>query len=451
MARLVVIGAGVAGLAAAHAALEREPALDVVVLERSARTGGLVETTRTTSGLVVEHGPDSLVTAKPAGLAAAKEIGLADDILGTGPAPRRAFVVVRGAMQSMPDGMTGFAPRSVAQVLRSPLFSLKGKMRLTMEPWIRAQRDQNADESVGAFFSRRFGVEMRDYFVDPVLRGVYGASAQELSMRCILPRLMDLEAKHGSVAKGIAIAKSPPSPTIPPIVTLRAGMESLTDAYSNKLRGRLKFNVRARRITRTRNQTYRIELGGDGALEAENVILATPAWTSADLLAELSPDAADVLGNIRGTSLGIVTFAFKKTDIPHELHGTGFVVAAGEALNLTACTWSSRKWNHRAPDGAELLRCFVNPQITAFRDMIEAARSDLQALLGTTAAPVFTDVTRREQALPVYTVGHLDRNARLQACVSAFRGLALAGNAYRGLGLPDCIESGRDAAARVLA
>lgn len=447
--RVVVIGAGVAGLSAARAVGQLRPDVETIVLEASDRVGGLVETERSPQGFLLEHGPDSVGTQKPAGLATVRELGLESQVIGSDEGPRSSFMVHGERLVPLPTGMIAMSPSAAWSVMRSPLFSMRGKARISMEPFV-PRRDSDEDESIGGFFRRRFGDEMVDRMLDPVLRGIYGASIDELSLGVTMPRLALLERKYGSVAAGMAkvsrMRRSGESP--PALFSLRGGMGALTDRLAAELDGRIRFGTSVRALRRS-SRGWRVDLGPEGTLDAEVVIVAAPAWAAATMLEGEDGELAALLGDIPHGPLVSVSLGFRAEDVPHPMDGTGFVVPATVPRSISACTWSSRKWPGRAPEGACLIRAFVRDAELSDEEAVLAMRGDLRDLMGIDVAPFFARVRRRGRALPRCSVGHPQRVDRMDERVEALGGLALAGNSQRGVGIPDCIDSGARAASRL--
>lgn len=448
--RIAVVGAGVAGLSAAREALRRRPDAELVVYEAASRVGGLVATDRPRAGLLVERGPDSVATQKPAALEMARELGLGDELVSDGVAPRRAFVVHEGKLVPMPRSLFG-ASGSSHEILLSPLLTAKGKLRLALEPFV-PRRASEGSETVADFVGRRFGSELVERALDPVLRGIYGAPASELGAAEILPHLVAFERRHGSVARGMT-RTSPPAPKgsapLPPAVSFKGGMEALPTRLAAELGERVRTKTRIARLGR-RDGAFVVEAEAGEVSTFDRVVLAVPVTEASRLLLELAPEAARELCAVRTADVETVTFVFARDAIPRPLSGTGFVVARGERRVLTAMTWSSRKWHGRAPLDVELLRCFFEAHGMDDATALAAVRADLADLLDIQADPLETYLDRRTAVLPVYEVGHLARIARVRALLSGLPGLALAGNAFDGLGIPDCLASGRKAAEHVL-
>ena len=452
VARVVVIGAGVAGLAAAAALRRRHPEREVVVLDAAMRAGGLVESEHLAGGFLLEHGADGFLTTKPDGLAAVRAAGLADDIaLGIG--SRRSFVAGADGLVPIPPVLGALGPREVLAFLRSPLLSPAGKVRAALEPLVRARRDDE-DESVAEFATRRFGHELAGAVLDPLIGGIYGGDTRRLSVTACLPRLRELERAHGSVALGLQRSirarrrrAARGEPPLPPLVTLRRGMGSLPVAMARGLDVRV--GVGATALARA-GAGFRV-VTSHGDLDAAAVVVATPAWRAAPLFARLAPDLAGELAAVPHKAFDCVTLAWARRDVPHALDGTGWVRAAGDARPTLACTWASEKWPERAPRGFVLLRSVLALPGAGDDELVAAACRDLRDLVGVTAVPSFAVVRRLARATPIYELGHVARVARMERLVAELGAAALAGNAYHGVGIPDCVASGEIAASSVLA
>jgi oxygen-dependent protoporphyrinogen oxidase len=453
--RVVVVGAGVAGLAAALALRRTAPDVEVVVLEAAGRVGGLVETERTPEGFVVEYGADCLVTTKPEGVAAACGAGLGDAIVvGTG--TRRTYVATGEGLVPMPQVFAGVGLEAALSVLRTPLLSLVGKARAALEPFVPARRE-DGDESVRAFMERRFGIEFTRAVVAPLIGGVYGGDVGRLSVDGCLPRLRQFERVDGSVVAGMQRAirarrrrVRAGEVVLPPTVTLRAGMGSLPDAMAARLGEHVALGVGVGRIDRRAGGGFAVETA-KGIIGCDGVVLATAAWQAPRLVERLSADLATELGGVRHKALDCVTFAWPRAAVAHPLDATGWVRATGETRQTLACTWSSQKWPGRAPAGSVLLRSVLAMPEASEAELVDAARSDLRDLIGITAPPVLVRVRRIPRATPIYEVGHATRVARLGAYAREIGALALAGNAHAGVGIPDCVASGETAAGAVVA
>jgi oxygen-dependent protoporphyrinogen oxidase len=449
---VVVVGAGVAGLAAATAIRRDAPDVDVVVLERGARLGGLVETERTADGFVLEHGADCFVTTKPWGVAAVRAAGLGDAIVAGGRAPRRSYVSTGAGLIPLPQVFAGVGPAAVLSVLRTPLLSLGAKARLALEPLV-PRRRESGDESVRAFVARRFGREMADAIVGPVVGGIYGSDTARLSAEACLPRLRAFEREDGSVVLGTQRAirarrAHPPETLLPPTVSLRDGMGSLPAALGRALGGRVTLGAAARGIVR-RGRGFAVDTTlGDVA--CDGIVVATPAWQAPPLVEAVSPDLAAYLATIPHKALACVTLAWPRAAVPRPLDATGWLRGARDRRATLACTWASEKWHGRAPDGFVLFRSVLPLADAADVELVGVAVRDVVDLVGARGAPCLARVRRIPHATPIYEVGHPERMARALAAAGA-GAFALAGNAYGGVGVPDCVASGEGAAHAVLA
>ncbi len=446
--RVLVAGGGITGLAAAHA-LARA-GVDVTVAERSWALGGKIATERV-DGLVIEHGPDSFLTVRPAALALCADLGLAEDVVAP-LAPDTVYVWHADRLVPVPPG-TGFGlPTRFRPFIASPLFSPLEKLRAAMEVAV-AARPGAADVSIGGFLRHRFGDAVVDRLAGPLISAIYGAAVDELSLDALMPRLRDAERRHGSLVRAGLAARAAARPSaLAPLVTLRRGMGSLVADIAARL-GRAEVLLGADLVGIDRAGTRYVARFADGArIEADAIVLATPAPAAARALEDLAPAAAEALATITYRSTVAVTLAYDGRALPRPLAGHGFVVPDG-ALPIAACTWSSAKWPDRVLDGVALLRVTIRSDALLARsddDLVEVARRALARTIGVRGAPSVSRVTRWPGAMPRYTVGHLERLARIAAALLPFPGLTVAGAAYRGSGVPDCIAQGQDAAERIL-
>jgi oxygen-dependent protoporphyrinogen oxidase len=447
--RVAVVGGGVAGLAAAHRLVER--GCEVVLLEAARRLGGTIATEHA-GGFVVEGGPDAFITEKPWGLALCERLGVAADLVGTREGDRRTYVASRGRIHPLPEGFLLLAPTDLGALVASPLFSWAGKLRMALDLVLPRRRPQT-DESLAAFVRRRLGREALERAADPLVGGIYTADPERLSLAATMPRFREIERRHRSVILGLrATARAAPAAgaRYGLFVTHRDGMGALVEAIARRLpEGTVRRGAPVTGLAREGGR-WRLAAGGE-PLSVDAVVLAVPAHEAARLLAPLDEALARALGGIEYASSATVTLGYRAADLP-ALRGFGFVVPAVEGRSLLACTFASRKFAHRAPAGHELLRVFVGgarrPELAGLPDqvLIGLVRGELRTLLGITAEPVLVRVHRHPRAMPQYTVGHLERVATIEARAGALPGLALAGAAYRGVGLPDCVHGGEAAA-----
>jgi oxygen-dependent protoporphyrinogen oxidase len=451
--RAVVVGGGIAGLAAARRLVDALPEAEVLVVEREAHVGGKLRTVRTADGFVVEAAADSFLSRKERGIGLVEELGIADELVGRRPENARSFVRVGRTLHSLPEGLTGMIPTDLDALESSPLLSAEGRDRLRAEVELPPE-PAGDDESIASFVTRRLGREAYERLVEPLMTGIYGGDGERLSLEATFPQLRALELEHGSVLRGLA-ASSPPTGRYPAFVGFAGGLETIVHALVDSLQGRAEIATgdEAVRLTRGR-EGYVVETRSRPALDADGVVLAVPAHAAASLLEELDPELARAHAEIPYASSAIVTLAYAEREIEHPLDGYGYVVPATEGSDVLACTWSSSKWEGRAPEGKALLRVFVGrfggPDPTARTDeeLLALAREELLHL-GVEAEPEQAWVHRWPLGMPQYVLGHPERLARIAAALGRQPGLALAGAAYGGVGVPDCIASGEAAAESV--
>jgi protoporphyrinogen/coproporphyrinogen III oxidase len=447
--RVAVIGGGVAGLAAARRleALALEAAVSLV--ERDVVLGGKIRTDRL-DGFVVETAPDSFLSRKERGVGLCRELGLGDELIARRPEHRGSFVRRGDELHPLPEGLTGMIPTSLDALETTELLSAEGKVRFRAEADV-PPSDGVEDESVAAFVSRRFGREAYDGLVEPLMTGIYGGDGEQLSLRATFPQLRAIEREHGSLLRGLT-ATSPGD--APPFLSLRGGMDVLVDALRGGFeRTEVLAGRGAERVTRDASG-YRVGLSDDEALAVDGVVIATPAYVTAELLAELDPELAAIHAEIPYASSVVVSLGYSRADVV-PLDGYGYVIPRAEGGDVLACTWSSQKWERRAPEECVLVRVYLGRfggrDVTSDTDdeLVAGARAEI-AFLGLSARPVLTCVHRWPLGMPQYVVGHPDRLERIDSALAAHSGLALAGAAYRGVGIPDCIASGEAAAESVV-
>ena len=445
---VVVVGGGVAGLAAARRLESLSPKTHVVLVEKDDVLGGKIRTEHV-DGFVVEAAPDSFLTRKERGVGLCEELGLGDELIARRPEHRGSFVRRGDELHPLPEGLTGMIPTSLEALETSGLLSAAGKARFVAEPDV-PPRSTGADESVAGFVSRRFGREAYEALVEPLMTGIYGGDGDRLSLQATFPQLRAIELEHGSVLRGLSALSVSGRP---PFVSLRAGMGALVDALRGDLdRTQVRTGRGVARIVR-RGGGFDVEVEGGETISANGVVLATPAFATAELVAELDGALAGAHGEIPYASSVVVTLGFSRADIV-PLDGYGYVVPRAEGGDVLACTWSSQKWEHRAPEEAVLLRVYAGRfggrDVTTQADdeLVAGARAEVE-FLGVSATPLLFRVHRWPLGMPQYVIGHPDRLERIETALIAHPGLAVAGAAYRGVGIPDCIASGEAAAESV--
>jgi oxygen-dependent protoporphyrinogen oxidase len=466
--RVAVIGGGIAGLATAYYLQEKahqaELPLQYTLIESAPVLGGKISTDLR-DGFVIEGGPDSFITQKPAALQLCRELGLEDQLLGTNDARRKVYVLDGGRLRALPDGVMLVIPTRFTPFALSPLISIPGKLRMGMDLFIPARRE-NGDESLADFIRRRLGQEALDKIAEPLMAGIHVADPERLSLQATFPRFIQLEHKYGSLIKGMLAQKARRTEPghngtgrkLSLFMTLRGGLQQLVDTLAARLEGELLTGVRVVGLERaetepsTGDTRYRLRLADGSMLLADAVVLATPAYASADLVEPMHSKLAGKLRSIRYVSTATVSLGFRRAEFEHALDGFGFVVSAREKTRLMACTWTSTKFDQFAPDQHVLVRCFLGghrrQELVEQPDesLVEVARDELRQVMGIHAEPVVTRVYRWPQANPQYDVGHLERVDRLEALAADLPGLYLTGSAYRGVGIPDCIEGARKTA-----
>jgi oxygen-dependent protoporphyrinogen oxidase len=461
--KLLVIGGGVSGLAAAHRAVEaageRGLALDLTLLEARDRLGGTIDTERV-DGFTVEAGPDSFLSEKPWALALCRRLGVEHRLIRTDDRFRKVFVWRAGRLHALPDGFQLLAPTRLAPFLRSSLFSWPGKLRMALD--LLTPRGSGDDESLGAFVRRRLGAEALERVAQPLVAGIYTADPDDLSLAATMPRFLELERRERSIILAMwrAARRAPQAGTSGArwslFVTFRDGMGELTETLAGRLPpGTVARKQRVIGLTR-HDARWRVTTSGGMTLDADALIVAAEAHATARLLRYVDPQLSALLGEITYASSATVSLGYRRAEIPHPLDGFGFVVPRAEGRAILACTFSSVKYAGRAPAGHVLLRCFLGGALNAAilegddAALAGRAREDLRAALGVTAEPVLTRVGRHPASMPQYHLGHLARVDAIKRRLDALPGLVLAGGAYRGVGIADCVRSGEAAAERAL-
>jgi oxygen-dependent protoporphyrinogen oxidase len=462
--QVAVVGGGISGLAAAHRLGELDPSIEVTLFEASARLGGVLETV-VEQGFLLERSADNFLTNLPWAVDLCRRIGFEDQLLDTNDANRRALVVHRGQLIPVPEGFVLLAPQRVWPVLKSPLLSWRGKLRLALERFVRPRRD-GVDESLAEFACRRLGREAFERIVQPLVGGIYTADPEKLSVAATMPRFVEMERKYGSLTRGIKQSSRDPSShtgaRYSMFVAPQGGMSSLVRAIADRLpEGCVRLDAPVEHVARLDDGRWRLRYARGEYRQSEvhnfdAIVLALPAPRAGRLLEEVDSELSAELGGIQYASSAVVTLAYRRDQIRREIDGFGFVVPASENRRILAGSFSSVKFSGRAPDGSVSIRVFIGgamqSELLAKSDdeLEQLARGELGELIGTSGEPLFSSVTRWNNAMPQYHVGHTDRVGRVKDRVSQLAGLALAGNAYEGVGVPNCIHSGEQAAQSVV-
>jgi protoporphyrinogen/coproporphyrinogen III oxidase len=496
MKHLVIIGGGITGLAAAHRVLElcseSRRQIQVTLLEASPRLGGIVQTHQQ-DGFLLERGPDSFISEKPEALELARRLGLESHVIETNQKHRRSFIVRQSRLLPVPEGFHLLAPARLWPFVASGIFSWPGKARMAMDlllprRYINGHAGGNSgekpDETLASFVRRRFGREALERMAQPMVGGIYTADPEKLSLQATMPRFLEMERKHRSVIRALrkngsraplmtssnrTIAEGTSGARYSLFLSFDRGMQVLTDKLAERIlscqsagaensgssQASLRVNNPVESLTLEQSDSsveWLIKTRRGETLSADAVCLALPAQISGPLLSSVDADVASELSGISYASSTTINLVYKRSDIPHPLDGFGFVVPFIEKRTLIACTFSSVKFAGRAPDGFVLLRGFaggaLQPELLELDDaqLLSRIRADLCKLLGVTTAPLFSEVSRWHNSMPQYHLGHLERVNRIRERIASLPGLALAGNAYSGIGIPDCVRSGEQSA-----
>jgi oxygen-dependent protoporphyrinogen oxidase len=497
MKHIVIIGGGITGLAAAHRLLERcaesRGQVQLTLLEASPQLGGIVQT-KQRDGFLLERGPDSFISEKPEALDLARRLGLESHVIETNENHRRSFIVRQGRLLPVPEGFHLLAPAQLWPFVTSGIFSWPGKARMAMDlllprRTLNGNTGANPDESLASFVRRRLGQEALERMAQPMVGGIYTADPEKLSLQATMPRFLEMERKHRSVIRALRKERESGARHLASshrttregtsgaryslFLSFDRGMQVLTDKLADRILNftgpgnedcsssqvSLRVNTVVESLTVERRESsakWLIKTNRNETLAADAVCLALPAHISARLLSSVDAGMASELSGISYASSATINLAFKRSDIPHPLDGFGFVVPFIEKRTLIACTFSSVKFAGRAPDGFVLLRGFIGgalqPELAQLEEtqLVSLIRADLRDLLDVTVSPLFAEVSRWRDSMPQYHLGHLARVKRIEEHVTSLPGLALAGNAYSGIGIPDCVRSGEKAADGIL-
>ncbi len=471
MKRVVIIGGGIAGLATAYSLCTAETAgtgLEIIILEAKKRAGGHIQT-ETEDGFIVEGGPDCFISEKPWAMALCRKLGLGDKLLPTNDRLRKTYVLSRGRLHELPEGVILMIPTKIMPLALSTLISTKGKLRMLLEIFIPKRKDKS-DESLGDFVRRRLGAEVLDKIAEPLVAGIHAADPDTMSVRSSFPKFVELEEQYGSLIRGMvrrmaqfkkhAAAKNTGSgKKMTMFVTLRDGMQELIDTLVEEIKNKgvkIRTDTAVKGIEKTKDRRLRLTLNKGRNILADAVVIAAPAHAASCLVEGLDKGLSQKLGEIAFTSTATVTMAFKKKDLRTPLTGFGFVVPRSEGRGIMASTWSSVKFDGRAPEDSVLIRCFVGGAKSGHlldlndKEMTDMVRGELRDILGITAEPLFTRIFRWMKAMPQYTIGHEERVAEIEAKTAENPGLFLTGSSYHGIGIPDSIHGGEITAKKIL-
>lgn len=468
---VAIVGGGISGLATALSLVERAAAagltIHCTVLEANPVWGGKIVTHRI-GDLVTEAGPDSFLSNKPAGLQLVQKLGLTDQLINTNDTAKKASVYFDGRLRDLPEGLVVISPGQIGPFMRSGLLTVGGLARMALDLVIPARRSAG-DESLASFFRRRFGRQAFERMMEPLMAGIYAGDAEQMSLKATFPRFLELEQQHGSVIRGMMAARTSGSeepravPKRTMFVSLKNGLEDLVSALTRrlteqgvKLRGGVtveSLRVRSHQLGRW---TYDVMLGDGSALSVDSLVLATPAYVTAELLRPLTAIASGLLEMIPYASTATIAMAYPASVVGGAVQGFGFVVPRVEQRDLLAATWTSLKWPYRAPPDQLMVRCYVGgvgrEAILQLDDraLVSRVQSELRQICGVAAEPTYVEVNRWVKSMPQYQLGHVERLEQVEVALSRYGGLFLTGAAYRGVGIPDCIRDGAVAADKVV-
>jgi oxygen-dependent protoporphyrinogen oxidase len=469
MPRIAIIGGGISGLSAAFTLAEKRQSgapIEYVLFESAPRLGGVMVTDRA-DGCLIEAGPDSFLTEKPWAADLCRKIGLGDQLIGSNDADRKTYIVVhkngRDKLVVMPDGLMFMVPTKILPTVLSPLFSLRTKMRMAAE-WFHPPHKADADETVAQMVERHYGSEMVDLLADPLLSGVYGGEATDLSVRAVLPRFADMEAKHGSLGRAMlrsrkearkkmaAAAKAPPRPLF---TSLKEGMQQMVDALVARLDPATLRTSSPVQSLIPQDDGWTVSAGYQSD-HFDAVIIAAPARAAGAVLESADANLAAELAAINYSSSVTVTLGYDEKVRRSLPPGFGFLVPRSAGRRMLAATFVHNKFPHRAPENRAIVRCFLggarDEQIldSTEEQILQIVRDELRQIIGLNAEPLFTRVYKWRAAMAQYSVGHLERLKRIEGLRTKLPGLALAGNGFNGIGVPDCVRSGTEAVNKIL-
>lgn len=466
--RIAIIGAGISGLAAAFRVRELSPQSEVVIFDIRKEPGGVLGTVQE-GGFQVERSADNFITTLPWGLQLCRQLGLEGELVTTHPDHRRAFVVWRNRLHPLPDGFLMMAPTRFWPLAVTPLLSPWGKLRAALEYFLPPRTD-DGDESLAQFARRRLGRQVYERLVEPLVTAVYGADTERLSLLATLSRFRDMEWRYGSLIRAMRAQRasrkassqgerptsSESGARYSMFVTLRGGLQHLVEELASRVPVEsLRLGEEVSALVRT-GEKWQLRLACGETVTCDSVIVAVPAYAAAELLKSVDDSLSRELAGITYTGSVILALAYRRDEIAHPLNGSGCVIPAVEGSPLLAISFSSQKYPHLAPEGHVLLRVFAGGARRP--DLVHADESDVRrllrkevgCLLRINGEPVREWFFRWPAAMPQYEVGHLHKLRRIEERLAQLPGLALAGNAYRGVGIPHCIRSGFRAAAQVL-
>lgn len=467
MKRVVIVGGGITGLAAAHALEKAVTRCEVKILEGNKQLGGNLQTVRH-NGFIIDAGPDSWVAAKPHATRLARAVGLGDELIGTRPDTRRVYIVWQRKLYPMPEGLILGVPTEVKPLVESELLGWDAKMRAGLDLVVPPKRWKDGDdESIAAFISRRLGDEINERIAGPLLGGIFAGNPEALSIRACVPQLVEAEKQYGSLVVAMRALRAKRKAAGgagagegSAFLSLKRGVGDLVLNVAHKLRDAEVFTGRSARKLEPLPEgdargRWAIELHDGDVMFADEVAMTLPAHVVGSLVQGFDPELTDMCNDMEYASTATVFLAYRKFDIRHPLDATGFLVPRAENRPILACTFVSSKWDHRAPAGQILMRVFIGGAGNAHMlqhdddELVRIARGQLLDLLNIERPPLFSKVFRFTRASPQPHVGHLSRMRKLLDRVATHPGLHIGGNGYIGTGIPDAVRQGEEIAARI--
>ncbi len=450
MPRVAVVGGGISGLSVAYYLAKY--GIGCTVIERAPALGGVIRTEKV-SGCLLEAGPDSFLAQKPWAFELIRSLGLGEDVIGSNDHLRITYVVKGGHLVPLPDGLMLMIPTKILPLLRTSLVDWRTKLRMGLEWFRRPRAGEAADESVANFIAAHYGSEAVEYLAEPLLAGVYGGDPEKLSVASVLPRFVELERKYGSLTRGVLHEKrntARQAKGMPLFQTLKGGLGQLVNALAVATRPAPKILHGTAEALTSNLGGYRLRVAGEW-MDVDHVILACQAYEAATLLGGIDRELARQLDRIPYSNSITISLGYMRNEFAHPLNGFGFLVPKKERKLLVACTWVGTKFSHRVPDSKAMLRCFVGGEDTTGlslpdEELEKRVREELRDIMGVTERPVFVHIARWPRSMAQYTVGHAERVRDIEARLGRHPGLHLAGNAYHGIGIPDCIRMGKEVA-----
>lgn len=440
------MGGGISGLSAAYYLTKL--GVRPLLLERAPRLGGVIQT-EVVNGCVIEGGPDSFLAAKPWAMDLIRELGLESEVIGSNDHQRVTYILKGGRLIPLPDGLMMMVPTKIWPTAVSPLLSWGTKIRMGIEWFRRPGPDAGKDRSVASFIEDHYGREVVDYLTEPLLAGVFGGDPEQLSVASVLPRFAEMEKKHGSLTRGVLVegGRTAGSLGVGSLFrTMKGGLGQLVAALEKAVEGKVEIRRGEAETIERGEKKLRVRVNGEW-VETGKLVLACPAHEASRLTAGLDAELSGQLGGIGYSSSMTVALGYRKDMLGHPLNGFGFLVPKKERGKMLACTWVGTKFSHRVPESHALLRCFLGSMLEESDEaVVRTVRQELRQIMGVSVEPVFVRISRWRRSMAQYHVGHSERVQSISHRLKSQTGLYLAGNGYHGIGLPDCIRMGKEAA-----